>query len=219
VHPGDKPPDRKRELALAVFRTIDRIGIERASLREIARDAGVTTGSLTHHFPDRRALLEYALGLAIDESTARLLAVARTGDLVDALAEYLPLDEHRRLEAHAWLVSIAAAQRDPALAASLERRHATAHDLIADVIRERLHRLSATPPDDRDVDLVVDEILSATDGIAVYALADPARYPPSRQLQLVRRLLDRVGLGTGRDAPPPPAPGARPGPSRGRTGH
>jgi AcrR family transcriptional regulator len=202
VAADDAPTDRRRALALAVFRTLDRLGIERASLREIARDAGVTTGSLTHHFADRRALLEYALGLAVEEPTERLVAVARTRGLVDALAEYLPLDEHRRLEGAAWLVSIAAARRDPALAASLARRHAAAHALITGVIRDRLRRRAGGGPAPGEADLMVEEILTGTDGIVVYALADPERYPPARQLELVRRLLERLGLGAELDRPP-----------------
>jgi len=193
VPDGDQEPDRRRDLARAVYRTIDRVGIERASLREIAREAGVTTGSLTHHFADRRALLAYALGLAIEESTARLVDQAERGSLVDALAEYLPLDVPRRLEGVAWLVSIGAARRDPELAETLAQRYGTAHERIAGVVAARLARGGGAPAPD-DVATVADELVTATDGIAVYALADPGRYPPARQLALVRRLVRRLGL-------------------------
>ena len=40
----------------------------------------------------------------------------------------------------------------------------------------------------------MDEVLSAVDGIAVWATADPERYPPQRQLALVDRVLARTGL-------------------------
>jgi hypothetical protein len=46
-----------------------------------------------------------------------------------------------------------------------------------------------TDPDD-----VADEILAVVDGITVDALADPERYPPNRQLALLRRALARLKL-------------------------
>ena len=185
--------ERRREIAYAVWRVIQRAGLPAASMREIAREAGCTTGALTHHFADRRELLDFALGLAIDGCTQRVAEAAATGSLERAMAELLPLDEHRRAEGAVWLVSISAAQHDPGLAASLSARYAASHRLLRQAFRRSLaaagHRLSA-----REVDLLVDEVITAVDGIAVYALADPARYPPARQRALAARVLGRVGL-------------------------
>jgi len=185
--------ERRREIAYAVWRVVQRAGLPAASLREIAREAGYTTGALTHHFADRRELIDFALGLAIDGCTQRVLEAAATGSLELAMAEMLPLDEHRRAEGAVWLVSISAAQHDPDLAAGLSARYAASHRLLRQAFRRTLsaqgRRLSA-----REVDLLVDEVITAVDGIAVYALADPGRYPPARQRALVARVLKRVGL-------------------------
>ncbi len=162
-------------------------------MREIAREAGCTTGALTHHFADRRALLDHAVGLAVDESMERLVTTARTEGLRAALAEFLPLDELRRQENAVWLVGVSAATRDEQLAASLSRRYAAANVLLAEELRARL-LAAGRPADDEEVGLLVDEVLSAVDGIAVWATADPERYPPGRQLALVDRVLARTGL-------------------------
>ncbi len=187
---------RRRELAHAVYRAVDRVGIEGASLRVIAREAGVTTGTLTHYFADRAELLEFALGLVISETMERVLATAATGSLVDALCELLPLDEPRRHEGAAWLVSISAARRDPALARSLSRRYGASRDLLAGLLADRFaaagRRVHRT-----EVDLLADEVVTAVDGVATYGLADPDRYTPARQRALVARVLDRVGLEAG----------------------
>ena len=185
--------ERRRDIARAVYRVVARGGLEAASMREIAREAGCTTGALTYHFADRRALLDHAVGLAVDESMARLLAAARTGGLRAALAEFLPLDELRRQENAVWLVGVSAATRDDQLAASLSRRYAAANGLLAEELRARLLR-DDRPCDDAEVGLLVDEVLSAVDGIAVWATADPGAYPPERQLALVDRVLARTGL-------------------------
>ena len=48
-----------------------------------------------------------------------------------------------------------------------------------------------------DPDGVADELLALVDGITVDALTDPESYPPDRQLALLHRALDRLGLPTG----------------------
>lgn len=162
-------------------------------MREIAREAGCTTGSLTHHFADRRELLDHAVGMAVEESMHRVVATARSHGLLEALAQLLPLDTHRRQENAVWLVGIGAAVRDPDLAASLSRRYAAADALLAAELRERL-LVEGRDAGEVEVSMLVDEVLSAVDGIAVYAMADPERYPPERQVALVDRVLRRTGL-------------------------
>ena len=69
-----------------------------------------------------------------------------------------------------------------------EERRAQEQDDVseqeAEELRARLLR-DGRPADDEEVGLLVDEVLSAVDGIAVWATADPERYPPARQLELV----------------------------------
>lgn len=185
--------DRRRDIARAVYRVVARGGLEAASMREIAREAGCTTGALTHHFADRRALLDHAVGLAVDESMHRLMTTARSEGLRAALAEFLPLDELRRQENAVWLVGVSAATRDEQLAASLSRRYAAANALLVEELQARL-LAAGRAADEEEVGLLVDEVLSAVDGIAVWATADPDGYPPERQLALVDRVLARTGL-------------------------
>ena len=110
------------------------------------------------------------------------------------LAQMLPLDETRRQETAVWLVGIQAAQRDPELSARLSRRYAAAEELLVAELRRNLAAAGLPDADDAELALLADEVLSAVDGVAVYALADPARYPAERQLALVDRVLDRIGL-------------------------
>ena len=186
--------DRRRDIARAVYRVVARGGLESASMREIAREAGCTTGALTHHFADRRALLDHAVGLAVDESMDRLLATARTDGLRAALAEFLPLDEL----APAGERGLAGRRlgRDPRRAARRAACRAGTPPPTRCSPRSCAPGCCADgrPADDEEVGLLVDEVLSAVDGIAVWATADPERYPPERQLALVDRVLARTGL-------------------------
>ena len=63
---------RREEVAEAAWRVIGRDGIEGATLREIAREAGFTTGVIQHYFRDRDELLAFAARLISQQGSARL---------------------------------------------------------------------------------------------------------------------------------------------------
>jgi len=172
---------------------IARDGLSGATLRAIAAQAGCTTGSLTHHFADRQALLDYALGLVCEGSTERVVARLADGTLADALAELLPLDDARTLEGAVWLANVSAAHDDPAVSAALIRRSDASFAALTSAFGTRL-AAQGRALDHEELDLLVDEILTAVDGIAVYALSDPIRYTEQRQRLLLARVLERVGL-------------------------
>lgn len=184
---------RRREIVAAVYRVLARDGLEGATLRRIATEAGCTTGSVTHHFADRRALLEATVDTAVEESMARLLASWRREGPRAGLAEMLPLDETRRQEVTVWLAGVQAGAQDPELAERLANRCAAAQERLVAELRSRRGDVDGGSTD-ADVELLADEVLSAVDGVAVYAVADPRRYPPERQLALVDRVLERTGL-------------------------
>jgi len=63
---------RREEVAEAAWRVIGRDGLEGATLREIAREAGFTTGVIQHYFRDRDELLAFAASLISEQSAQRL---------------------------------------------------------------------------------------------------------------------------------------------------
>ncbi|MDP9046481.1 MAG: TetR/AcrR family transcriptional regulator [Pseudomonadota bacterium] len=60
-----------------------------ASLRDVARQAGVGLGTLYRHFPNREALLEALLRVFFDELTARAGQLEGTRSARDALVSWL----------------------------------------------------------------------------------------------------------------------------------
>jgi len=91
---------RRLELARAAWRVIRRDGVERASVREVAREAGLSTGSLRHYFGTQAELLIFAMRNVMEQVERRVAAVQRPNDPLAAaklvLAELLPLDDERR---------------------------------------------------------------------------------------------------------------------------
>jgi AcrR family transcriptional regulator len=178
--------ERREEIAEAAWRVIEHYGPDRANLRKIASEAGHTTGVITHYFRNKRQLMAFAFELLVDRSTSRMAAAATEAGVAAALAQVLPLDDERRRETTVWLALLGASLTDPDLAIELRQRYRRAREAMLPMFRSVL---SEKDPDD-----VADEILAVVDGITVDALTDPERYPPNRQLALLRRALVRLKL-------------------------
>lgn len=77
------------EHLLEVARTVVAEGGSDASMRDIARQAGVGIGTLYRHFPTREALLEALLRGSFDDVTARAAALERSDESGAALVAWL----------------------------------------------------------------------------------------------------------------------------------
>lgn len=80
---------RNRDQLLAIARTVLTERGADASLRDIARRAGVGLGTLHRHFPTRETLFEALLRTGFDELTATAAALETADSAGDALVSWL----------------------------------------------------------------------------------------------------------------------------------
>ncbi|ANZ35365.1 hypothetical protein BBK82_03945 [Lentzea guizhouensis] len=111
--------ERRRELAEAVWRIVQRDGIDHASVRAVAAESGWSSGSLRHYFPTQDSLLGFAMELAYRRFLARFEQIdpeLGNRELVRAIAhEMLALDDDRRVEAAVLLSFLPRAMVEPSL--------------------------------------------------------------------------------------------------------
>jgi AcrR family transcriptional regulator len=131
---------RRREVAEAACRVILRNGLERTTVRDISREGGFTSGVLTHHFPDKQAVIVGAFMSASEsfESYVRA-ALARAGSPEELLrtlvAVSIPDSRARRAEWRLWSEMWTYAGHDPDFAEHVVATDARWEELIADVLR------------------------------------------------------------------------------------
>ena len=65
---------RRAELLAATWRVIARDGIEGATVRRISREAGYSTGVLTHYFQNKEDVLRTALQASFTQTRTRMAA-------------------------------------------------------------------------------------------------------------------------------------------------
>ena len=95
--------ERRLELVDATWRIIARQGMEGATMREIATEAGFANGALKPYFPTKESLLQFAFGHVFNRTNRRVADVVANKSGLAALhafcLEVLPLDEERVNEA------------------------------------------------------------------------------------------------------------------------
>lgn len=174
---------RRQEIVDAVCRIIASDGLERASLREVADEAGLAVGSVRHYFDNSEEMLTYSFAAVVDRIVARLsgayadVSAAAAGSrehdaaVLTLLGEFLPLDEERALDACAWLAFKNAARIRPFLAVEADRSHRA----VAAVVGQLITRL--LDEDGGDQERLVTEaerLLATLDGLTMHALLQPA---------------------------------------------
>jgi AcrR family transcriptional regulator len=185
---------RRRELGHAVWRVIRRDGIERASVRAVADEAGWSPGALRHYFATQSELLAFAMQLVVERIEARIAALDRAPDPREAveqvLHELLPLDEERRAENEVWLAFTARALIDPELRA----QHNEVHDALHQACASSLETLAASHGQDAGprTALQVERLHALTDGLAVHTALRPDLMPPERIVAVLRLHLDAL---------------------------
>lgn len=118
-----------------------REGVAGVSVRAVAAEAGVSGGTVQHHFPTRAQMLHFAMELLAERFTQRLVAMPRTGPIPDwtraILLELLPLNEERRREFRVWLAFTTHAHTDPELSALKHHFAAQLRELYQRLLRAR----------------------------------------------------------------------------------
>ncbi len=185
---------RRRELGEALWRVVLREGIEAASVRKVAAEAGLSKGSLRHIFPSQSELLSFAMQLMIEEVAQRVAAVDASGttrDVVERrLQSLLVLDPKTRAAIEVWLAFVARARVDANLRELRDRTHAQVLGLCLDSI-ETL-RTGGAARDELDVDLEAERLHALIDGLAMHATVNPALTTATRQIRILSRHLDTL---------------------------
>jgi AcrR family transcriptional regulator len=190
---------RREAIAEALWRVAERDGVEAISMRAVAAEAGWSTGVVAHYFSGKDDLLAFAFRLAGDRAGARSRrrAAAARGPLRALralLAEYLPTDDERRLEARIWFGFLDRAAALPAMGEAVRRAYAAWDDAVrARIIAAQ--RAGAVPVH-RDPGAEAVALIALVDGITVQALASPERLAPRDQERMLDAALARLA-GTG----------------------
>jgi AcrR family transcriptional regulator len=186
--------ERRREILEATWRVIAQYGIEAATVREIAREAGYSNGVLSHYFTNKEEILISAHKLAFQRVYERA-AAANEGvfgleAMRTALYEALPFDEERRIEAvldvSFWSQALVNDRLNRVRFESIR----DGREWWAGMLLEGRERGQITTEIADSV--ICDEIQALIDGISVEAVMYPDYMVPERQKAMADAFLARI---------------------------
>jgi AcrR family transcriptional regulator len=192
--------ERREELVRAVWRVIAERGIEEVTIREIAREAGYSSGALAHYFKSKDELLVNALRASHEQIYARYDAEVRAPTQYEALRavllDNLPLDKQRELETRIEMSFWARSLRNESLRAIQHEESAILRDLIGRLVAgsQEEGRLAGK----HDPRQVTNLLTALIDGISLHALLYPDRVSKRVQaatMELALELLACVDSG------------------------
>jgi AcrR family transcriptional regulator len=156
------------------------------SARDLVAASGTNLGSIGYHFGSKEALLNEAIGLAL-EDWARAIGDAIHVDAGGGLPALMAgsmravLDEHESIRPYylAFIEALARSARSPALREQLAAHYRRQRDRVAGWI---LEALGDDAPAQEDARHLASLLLATADGMLIQSFVDPDDAPGSREL-------------------------------------
>ncbi|AKS33237.1 TetR/AcrR family transcriptional regulator [Mycolicibacterium goodii] len=165
-----KGEDRRQRILSVAERLLARNGWRNTSLAQIAKEAGVTSAGLLHHFESKEHLLNAVLDARDLDDDAH---ADRSGDLADEIKRVAErFVRAPELVGTFTVLLVENIQPDAPLHDRLLKRQQDAHDIVADIIRRG--QLSGRYRPDFDPATKAVEILAFVNGMETSWLLDPS---------------------------------------------
>jgi AcrR family transcriptional regulator len=193
--------ERRARIANAAWRVISRLGIEAASLQAIAAELGSTTGTVSHYFRAKDAIVSFAF----ETKTAELFgeigrAVEREqpglARLRIALARMAPvLTASRATSGPATLSYWGLAVSQPAFAKLHRKSYGQWQTLVQRFLQEAI--ATGQAPGTLDVTAEASLLMTFVDGLVVGAVLEPRRVSPKAAALMLDEMIRRLSFAAG----------------------
>jgi AcrR family transcriptional regulator len=179
--------ERREIFAAAALRVIMRAGVGGLTVREVAKEAGFTTGALTHYFESKDQVLIEASEYAAKLVRPRMERSARDESAIDALrkviADALPTTREKRGLWRIWIGFWERSSYNPEVATVMRLRYDEWRNRLAVLIRRAQDQ--AEMPATFEAQAAAQELIALIDGIAVQVLLGVGKIPAARQREMI----------------------------------
>jgi len=186
---------RRESIAHALWRVVDQHGWARATMRGVAREAGVSLGQLQHYFSSRAEMLAFAMEFASEQTSRRVSRSLRSLDqpphprdvLRVVLTEMLPLRSDSRATSRMNAAYVLEAMHDPSLRQQVGLGLRDGRAMVEGLIREAISQGHIR----RDCDPIIEtDLVLALTGFS--PLLDLNVIEPQAALAAIDQHLDRL---------------------------
>ncbi|MFD3764448.1 MULTISPECIES: TetR/AcrR family transcriptional regulator [Paenibacillus] len=187
--------DHKRKIiAETAWKIIENEGIEKASIRRIASEAGMSTGALRHYFSNQDELLifimEYFLARGKERSDNKSWSQDPYIAVQETLLELVPVDRDKQTETSVWLVF--AIRSLTSVALSTKKDELTEGEYI--LMEALLKILIQAGCVNKDINIEIEKLrLSVViEGLSIHALLRPDIFTIEKTEQIITHHLNEL---------------------------
>jgi AcrR family transcriptional regulator len=176
--------ERRPQILSAACSVIASMGIPALRLSDVAKEAGVSSGTVHYYFETKKDVITAAFEFNLTDSLARRQELLHSGKdglaiLNDLVESYLPNDELSVRAWKVWLALWAEGSRDPVLQEINDRLYGQWRDVVTGVIAAAQREELAHAGDPADL---ANMLIGMLDGLAVQVLLES----PSMTLAIMR---------------------------------
>lgn len=182
---------RRRELGQALWQVIRQQGIDGASVRSVAREAGWSPSSVQYYFTTQADLISFAMRMISEvlrrAPTRRTLPPDPLDAAQETLERMLPMDAEMRAVAEVWVAFLSRTLVDE----EARRINRGGHDHLGRTCRRLLEEMSAGDllAEGLDQRAEADRLHMLIDGMVLHAVIAPDTMPPDRLRAILHRHL------------------------------
>ncbi|GAA0330566.1 TetR/AcrR family transcriptional regulator [Bacillus carboniphilus] len=183
---------RKKQIAEATWKVIVEQGMKGATVRNIAKEAGVSLGALRHYFSSQEELLTYSMELVKVRVTERVTQIALQNlppkeKVIKMLLEMIPTTPETVVEMEVWFSFITQMRFH-------EQKDSGNQDGIFEGIIHLMEYLNQQGHLKKgiDKDIETERLYAIIDGLALHAMLEPQRLNKDRVTLLLKSHLDEI---------------------------
>lgn len=175
--------ERKRVIAEATWQVILEKGMEGATVRNIAKEAGLSLGALRHYFSNQDELLVYAMDLVMENVNRRIAEVLQEDlplqeQVLKVLLQAMPVEQQSMLEMEVWFAYVASVKH------KREEGNVPFHALFTGM-EKVIYALAeyGMLQEGLDLEMEIERLYAVVDGLALHALFESERLDRQRVIQ------------------------------------
>ncbi|NMF01463.1 TetR/AcrR family transcriptional regulator [Aneurinibacillus aneurinilyticus] len=184
--------ERRKQIAEATWDVILEQGMEGATVRNIAKKAGLSLGALRHYFSTQEELLVYTMKLVKEKATARINKISIQDlhpkeKVLKIILEIVPINDETMAEMKVWFTFTAYFRHKKNI-------FDAQHDGIFIAVQKLVDYLDQMNllKKNLDIEIEIEKLYALIDGLALHAMLEPQRVNKERIVRVLVHHLNSI---------------------------
>ncbi|REJ13373.1 MAG: TetR family transcriptional regulator [Bacillaceae bacterium] len=186
--------EKRKQIAEAAWNIIRKEGVEKASIRRVAAEAGISSGALRHYFSTQDEMLLFIMNYYLEEGKKRSQNKEWSENPVQAVEEVLlelvPIDEEKKIETSVWWILALRSLTSDTIKDKKDEMTDGTYELANSMIE--ILALKGVLSDSMNVELEKSRLTALIEGLSIHALLRPDVYSPEKVKEVIRYHLETL---------------------------